>query len=409
MNVSERFLNYVTFSTASDEESGAVPSTKGQMEFAMALRDELISIGVENAVCDELGYVYASLPATEGYENVDSVGFIAHLDTSPECLGENVKPLVHRNYNGGDIELPSGLKIKKNDFSHLPSLVGRTLITASGDTLLGADDKAGVAEIMTLAERLAGGKIKHGKVGFAFTPDEEIGRGADNFDVESFGVKYAYTVDGGEEGGVEYENFNASAALVEITGFSVHPGSSKDTMVNAALVAMEFNSMLPQLETPRHTDGYEGFFHLTDMSGDVSKALLSYIIRDHDAAAFCCREKQLVHIGKILNEKYGDGTVKVSVREQYRNMREMVEPHKHIVDIAKKAAELSGVRFYVAPIRGGTDGARLSFMGLPCPNLGTGGYAFHGPYEHVTVEGMEKATEILEKIVMLYTEGGAHE
>lgn len=403
MKAYERFLNYITYGTASSETSGVTPSTSGQLVLAEALKNELISLGI-TADADSLGYVYGSIPATEGYEGCPSIGFIAHMDTSPECSGDNVRARLIENYDGNDVTLGDRRTLKVSDFPHLPSLRSRTLIVTDGTTLLGADDKAGVAEIMTLCEALVKGDIPHGKICIAFTPDEEIGEGADHFDVERFGADFGYTVDGGEEGGVEYENFNASGAEVLFKGFSVHPGSSKNTMINAALVAMEFNSMLPSADTPAHTDGYEGFFHLTDMEGSVSEAKLSYIVRDHDADMFECRNKTLIHIAKILNEKYGEGTVTLKIKEQYRNMAEMVRPHMHIVENAKKAAEICGVTPTVYPIRGGTDGARLSFMGLPCPNLGTGGYAFHGPYEHITVEGMDKATEILLEIVKIYSE-----
>ncbi len=402
MKAYQRFLNYVTYGTASDENTHTTPSTAGQLTLGRALADELIALGADRAETDDLGYVYAVLNATEGLEKAPAVGFIAHMDTSPECSGDNVKPIVTENYDGGDLLLGNGVTLRTADFPHLPSLKGRTLITADGSTLLGADDKAGIAEIMTLAERLITEKIPHGKICIAFTPDEEIGEGADHFDVPRFGADFGYTVDGDREGGVEYENFNASGAEVTVKGFSVHPGSSKDTMINAALVAMEFNAMLPAADIPRHTDGYEGFFHLTSMEGDVSSASLSYIIRDHDTASFACREQTMKHAAVILNEKYGDGTVTLSIKEQYRNMAEMVLPHRHILDTAISAAEKTGVPPFVAPIRGGTDGARLSFMGLPCPNLGTGGYAFHGPYEHITVEGMDAVVDILTEIVKTY-------
>lgn len=403
MKAYQRFLNYITYGTASSETSGKTPSTEGQLVLAEALKNELIAMGIE-AEADAYGYVYAKIDATEGCEKAPAIGFIAHMDTSPECSGNGVKAQIIENYNGGDVVLGNGERILKvSDFPHLPSLKGRTLITTDGSTLLGADDKAGVAEIMTLAEILTTTDMPHGKICIGFTPDEEIGEGADHFDVARFGADFGYTVDGGEEGGVEYENFNASAATVFIKGFSVHPGSSKNTMINASLVAMEFNSMLPSADIPSHTDGYEGFFHLTEIKGETSEATLHYIIRDHDAASFDVRNKTLEHITKILNEKYGEGTVSLTLKEQYRNMAEMVRPHMHIVDNAKLASEMAGVTPIVYPIRGGTDGARLSFMGLPCPNLGTGGYAYHGPYEHITVEGMDTAVEILCQIVKIYS------
>ncbi len=402
MEAYKRLLHYVTFDTASDETTGTTPSTPGQRILGAALVNELLALGVDSAEMDHYGYVYAVLNATAGCENAPAVGFIAHMDTSPECSGQNVKPTVTEHYDGGDLPLGHGITLRVSDFPHLASLKGRTLITADGSTLLGADDKAGVAEIMTMVERLITDQLPHGKICVAFTPDEEIGEGADHFDVPRFGADFGYTVDGDTEGGVEYENFNAAGAEVIFKGFSVHPGSSKDTMINAALVAMEFNAMLPAADIPRHTNGYEGFFHLTAMEGDVSEAKLSYIIRDHDAASFTYRKQTMKHIAAILNEKYGDGTVTLSIKEQYRNMAEMVLPHQHILDTAMEAAEAAGVNPFFSPIRGGTDGARLSFMGLPCPNLGTGGHAFHGPYEHITAEAMDAVVEILLGIVKKY-------
>jgi len=402
MQAYKRLLHYVTFGTASDETTGTTPSTPGQLTLGATLVDELLALGVDSAEMDCHGYVYAVLNATAGRENAPAVGFIAHMDTSPECAGNNVKPIITEHYDGGDLPLGHGVTLRVSDFPHLPTLKGKTLITADGSTLLGADDKAGVAEIMTMAERLITDKLPHGKICIAFTPDEEIGEGADHFDVTKFGADFGYTVDGDTEGGVEYENFNASAVEVRMKGFSVHPGASKDTMINAALVAMEFNAMLPSADIPRHTDGYEGFFHLIAMEGDVSAAKLTYILRDHDAASFTCREQTVKHIAAILNEKYGDGTVTLTIKEQYRNMAEMVLPHKHILDTAMTAAEAVGVKSFFSPIRGGTDGARLSFMGLPCPNLGTGGHAFHGPYEHITAEAMDAVVEILLGIVKKY-------
>ena len=402
MEAYKRLLHYVTFDTTGDETTGTTPSTPGQLTLGTALVDELLALGVDSAEMDGYGYVYAVLNATAGCENAPAVGFIAHMDTSPECSGHDVKPVIIEHYNGGDLPLGNGITLRVADFPHLAPLKGRTLITADGSTLLGADDKAGVAEIMTMVERIITDKIPHGKICIAFTPDEEIGAGADHFDVPRFGADFGYTVDGDTEGSVEYENFNASGAEIKINGFSVHPGTSKNTMINAALVAMEFNAMLPAADIPRHTDGYEGFFHLTAMEGDVSEAKLTYIIRDHDAASFTCREQTMKHIAAILNEKYGQETVTLTIKEQYRNMAEMVLPHKHILDAAMAAAEAAGVKPFFSPIRGGTDGARLSFMGLPCPNLGTGGHAYHGPYEHITVEAMDAVVEILLGIVKKY-------
>ena len=405
MRAYERLLKYVKIYTTSDEESGTTPSAQREFDLGNLLAEELKEIGVENVRITEQCYVYGEIPATPGYEQVPALGFIAHMDTAPDFCGEGVKPQIIGDYEGNDIQLgQSGRVLSCKAFPNLCALKGRTLITTDGTTLLGADDKAGVAEIMTMAEQLIREKIPHGKICVAFTPDEEIGEGADHFDVEGFGAKYAYTVDGGAENEIEYENFNAAGAQIEITGLSVHPGDSKDTMINAALVAMEFNQMLPSGETPRGTSGYEGFFHLTDMSGDVSEAKLSYIIRDHSAAHFEVRKEQMQHIADLLNEKYGQGTVKLAIKDQYRNMREKIEDCMFLIDYAKQAVQEAGLQPKEVAIRGGTDGARLSFMGLPCPNLGTGGYAFHGPFEHITTEGMDYTVNILKGIIKAFGE-----
>lgn len=405
MRAYERLLKYVKIYTTSDEESGNTPSAQREFDLGNLLAEELKEIGVENVRITEQCYVYGEIPATPGYEQVPALGFIAHMDTAPDFCGEGVKPQIIGDYDGNDIQLgQSGRVLSCKAFPNLCALKGRTLITTDGTTLLGADDKAGVAEIMTMAEQLIREKIPHGKICVAFTPDEEIGEGADHFDVEGFGAKYAYTVDGGAENEIEYENFNAAGAQIEITGLSVHPGDSKDTMINAALVAMEFNQMLPSGETPRGTSGYEGFFHLTDMSGDVSEAKLSYIIRDHSAAHFEVRKEQMQHIADLLNEKYGQGTVKLVIKDQYRNMREKIEDCMFLIDYAKQAVQEAGLQPKEVAIRGGTDGARLSFMGLPCPNLGTGGYAFHGPFEHITTEGMDYTVNILKGIIKAFGE-----
>lgn len=405
MKAYERFLNYVKVHTASDEQSGTHPSSKRQFSLANMLRDELINIGCKNVRLSDKCYVYAEIPATEGFENSASLGFIAHMDTSPDYNGEGVKPQIVKNYDGKDIPLgTSGKTLDIKTFPHLAYLKGRTLITTDGTTLLGADDKAGIAEIMTAAEEIIKENTPHGKICIAFTPDEEIGEGSDFFDVESFGADFAYTLDGDIEGGLEYENFNAAGAQFEIFGTNVHPGSAKDVMVNASLVAMQINSMLPADEVPAKTEGYEGFFHLTDMEGSVEKAKLCYIVRDHNASSFDCRINTLKHIEKVIKEKYGEKSVVLTVKEQYRNMYEQIAPHKHLIENARKAAENCGAPCKVSAIRGGTDGARLSFMGLPCPNLGTGGFAFHGPYEHVSIEGMETATNIIKELVKLYSE-----
>ncbi len=403
MKVYERLLDYVSVHTASDENSNTSPSSERQFTLANKLVEEMKMIGIEDAHVDEKCYVYGTIPATKGFEKSVTLGLIAHMDTSPDFSGENVKPQIIKEYDGKDVPLgESGRVLSVQNFPHLSSLAGRTLITTDGTTLLGADDKAGIAEIMTVAEELLKGEIAHGKVVIGFTPDEEVGRGTDGFDVEKFGADFAYTLDGSAENEIEYENFNAAGVTVEIKGFNVHPGSSKDTMINAALVAMEFNQMLPNGDTPRDTDGYEGFFHLCSIEGDVTHAVAKYIIRDHSAEMFGCRQEMMRHIERLLNEKYGENTVTVTIKEQYRNMKEKIVPCIHLIDNAKKAAEKVGMVPVTVPIRGGTDGARLSFMGLPCPNLGTGGYAFHGPYEHITVEGMELASKMVMELVKIY-------
>ena len=403
MKAYERFLKYAKMYTTSDENSGTHPSSSIQFDLARLLVDELNAMGI-SAECDEYCYVYATIPATAGCENVPAIGFIAHMDTSPDFCGENVSPRIIENYDGEDVELGEGRILKLSDFPHLADLKGRTLIVTDGKTLLGADDKAGIAEIMTLAETLIEKNLPHGKICIAFTPDEEIGEGADHFDVARFGADFAYTADGDAEGGIEYENFNAAGAVFEINGFNIHPGSAKDKMINASLIAMEINSLLPADEIPSKTEGYEGFFHLTDMEGCVERATVKYIIRDHSAESFAKRCELARQIEKKINAAYGEGTVVLTLKEQYRNMEEMIRPCFHVVETAKKATVAAGIEPIIKPIRGGTDGARLSFEGLPCPNLGTGGYAFHGPYEHITVEGMDKAVEILLGIVRLYHE-----
>lgn len=400
MKAYERLLKYVGIDTPSDPASGLVPSSACQFDLAKILVEELKALGVENAEVDDKCYVYASLPATEGYENAKRLGFIAHMDTAPDFNGCGVKPQVIENYNGEDVVLgESGRVLKVKDFPQLANMKGRTLITTDGTSLLGSDDKSGIAEIMTMVERILNENIPHGKICIGFTPDEEIGAGADHFDVEKFGADVAYTMDGGMEGEIEYENFNAAGAKVIFHGNNVHPGSAKDIMVNAQLVAMEFNGMLPEEAVPARTEGYEGFFHLTDMSGSVEQAVLEYIIRDHDREKFEAKKVLMEKAAEKINEKYGEGTAELQLKDQYYNMKEMVEPHMYLIDYAKAAAKEVGLNPEVVAIRGGTDGARLSFMGLPCPNLGTGGFGFHGPYEHVTVEGMDFCVEMMLKIV----------
>ncbi|MCR5279858.1 MAG: peptidase T [Lachnospiraceae bacterium] len=404
MRAYERLLNYVVVHTTSDEESETTPSTKRQFDLAKKLVSEMKALGISDAKVDEHCYVTGHIPASKGCENAPKIGFIAHLDTAPDSSGENVKPVIHENYDGSDVVLGNGRTLTNALFPHLSGLKGRTLITTDGSTLLGADDKAGIAEIMTLAEVLIKGEKPHGEICIAFTPDEEIGHGAELLDLDSFGADFAYTVDGGPEDEIEYENFNAGKAVFKVKGVSVHPGDAKNRMVNAALVACEISSMLPAAETPAHTEEREGFYHLTDIRGDVENAEIDYIVRDHDANLFAAKLETLRMIEKTLNGKYGEGTVSLTITEQYRNMIEKIRPHMHIVETAKKCIEKQGLKPLDVPVRGGTDGARLSYRGLPCPNLGTGGYAYHGPFEHITAEGMDKVVDILCSIVETYAE-----
>lgn len=405
MKAYERFITYVKTHTASSETSESVPSSDCQFTLCHMLADEMRALGLEGVYEDEHAYVYGFIPASEGYEDKPCIGFIAHLDTIPDFPGENVQPQLIENYDGGNVVLgTSGRSLTVEKFPHLATLKGQTLITTDGTTVLGADDKAGIAAIMTAAERIINEKRPHGRVAVCFTPDEEIGHGAALLDLERLGADFAYTVDGEELSEINYETFNAASAKWEVNGFNIHPGSAKNMMINASLVAMEINSMLPSGDTPAHTEGYEGFFHLTDMEGNVESAELKYIIRDHDAAGFDARLALLRRIADDINASLGDGTVTLTIREQYRNMAEKIQPHMHLIRNAERAARSVGAEPAVHPIRGGTDGARLSFMGLPCPNLGTGGYAFHGPYEHITVEGMDTETAILLELVRLYAD-----
>lgn len=403
MRAYERLLNYVVVHTASDEFSETTPTTQRQFDLANMLVPEMKALGIKDASVSDLCCVYGTLPATPGYEEAPAIGLIAHLDTVPDFCGENVKPRIIENYDGGDVVLgDSGRTLSPVQFPHLPSLKGRTLIVTDGTTVLGADDKAGIAEIMTVVERIIDEKIPHGKICIAFTPDEEVGSGASALDLETFGADYAYTIDGGEEGEITYENFNACAAKFVINGFNVHPGSAKDTMINALNVAWELHQMLPAADRPEHTEGYEGFYHLTDMSGNVERAELQYIVRDHDLAAFELRKKELQHIQAVLNGRYGEGTVELTITEQYRNMSEKILPHFHLIENAKAAAEEIGLKPLIVPVRGGTDGAQLSFRGLPCPDIGTGGYAYHGPYEHITAEGMDLSVDLILGVLKRY-------
>ena len=400
MRAYERLMRYAQVDTQSDENGAKVPSTEKQYAFAWLLRNEMNDLGVQRVMTDKHAYTYGFVPASPGREGEPVIGLIAHIDTAPDFTGTGVKPQLHKNYDGGDVALgTSGRVLRPADFPDLKDAVGQTLITTDGTTLLGADDKAGVAEIITLLEKLLHEKHSHAAVAVCFPPDEEIGHGAALLNLERFGAAYAYTVDGDEVCEINFETFNAAAASFEIRGVSVHPGSAKDIMVNAALVAVEIAAQLPPEETPARTEGYEGFFHLTDMEGDVSAASIKYIVRDHDAAHFAARLDLLRRIEREMNGKYGAGTVTLTVTEQYRNMAEVLENHMEIVARAERAIRRAGIEPVRRPVRGGTDGSQLSFRGLPCPNLGTGGAAFHGPFEHITVEAMDKVVEILLNIV----------
>lgn len=404
--VVEKFLRYVKFETRSDENTGKTPSTEGQMVLAKELGKELKLMGMKEVFVDENGYVMATLPSNLN-KSVPTIGFIAHMDTSPDMSGKDVNPQVVEDYKGGDIILNKDLNIvlSPKDFPDIKSYIGKTLITTDGTTLLGADDKAGLAEIMTAMEYLIDHpEIKHGDIKVGFTPDEEIGEGADHFDVEKFAADFAYTIDGGKIGELEYENFNAAGAKVTINGRNIHPGYAYEKMINSISIASEFMAMLPSNEVPEKTKGYEGFYLLTNIKGEVEKTLLNYIIRDFDKDNFEKRKDNIKNICKTINEKYGMDIIEIEVKDQYYNMKEKIEPVKHVVDIAFKAMEQVGVTPIVTPIRGGTDGARLSYMGLPTPNIFAGGENFHGKYEFICKESMEKAVEVIIKIVELYSE-----
>ena len=401
----ERFLNYVKIHTTSDEESGLHPSFKGEFDLANILVDELKELGMSGVRVDEHCYVYAYLPATPGYENATKLGFIAHMDTSPEASGKDVKPVIRKNYDGSDIVLEgTGDILSVSRFPELKDFIGDTIITTDGTTLLGADDKAGVAEIMTAMDTIITENIPHGEIWVGFTPDEEIGEGTDCFDLKNFGATYAYTVDGGDVNALEYENFNAAGAEIAIKGVSVHPGSAKDIMVNAALVGMELHSLLPEAMRPEHTEGYEGFFHLTSFTGQVSSAKMSYIIRDHDHDLFEQKKVMLQDAVAAINKKYGDGTVTLTIKDSYYNMLEKIKPHMHLIENARLALKKAGLNPIDVPVRGGTDGARLSYDGLPCPNLGTGGCNFHGTYECCSIDKMDKAVEIILNLIEIYSQ-----
>lgn len=405
--VLENFLRYVAVDTQSQEEVEAFPSTEKQKDLARILVRELREMGLE-ASMDSYGYVYSSVPATQGKEHLPALGFIAHMDTSNEVSGKNVNPCIVKNYDGSAIVLNQKLDItlSPDEFPSLLRYVGQDLIVTDGTTLLGADDKAGVAEIMTAARYMTDHpEFAHGAIRIAFTPDEEVGRGVDFFDVKRFDAAYAYTVDGGELGEIEYENFNAVNMRIDIVGKSVHPGSAKGTMINSQLVAMEFHSMLPEFENPAYTEGYEGFYHLTGIEGSCDHTRMNYILRDHDAEKLQQKEDIIYKGADFLNHKYKEGTVTVTPLIRYRNMREMILPHMHLIENAKQALTEIGVEPAVIPIRGGTDGARLSFMGLPCPNLCAGGANFHGRLEYIPVASLEKCTEMILKIIEIYARG----
>ena len=405
MRAYERLLNYVRVHTTSDENSGTHPSAEREFDLARQLVEEMKALGMEDAHVDEHCYVYGTLPATPGCEDKHALGLIAHMDTADDASGENVQPVVWKNYNGGDVTLPAtGMVMKPSVFPFLTSMKGETLITSDGTTLLGADDKAGIAEILTAVETIQEKGLPHGKLCIAFTPDEEIGEGAELFDIPGFGADFAYTVDGGDAGSIEYENFNAASATVTIRGFSVHPGTAKDTMINASNVAMEFHGALPVTARPETTEDRQGFYHLCQMYGDVTTAKLGYILRDHDAAKLQFKKDNMLDIAEFLNGKYGEGTVTVEIKDSYRNMLEKIMPHFHLVETARKATRMAGLEPEEIPVRGGTDGAMLSWKGLPCPNLGTGGFNFHGVCECITVERMDRCTEILLNIIKLYAE-----
>lgn len=396
-SVSERFLRYVSFDTTSDEESATVPSTAKQKLLGAALVEEMKKIGVSDAFMDETGYVYGTVPGTPGYP---IIGLIAHMDTSPDASGADIKAKIVE-YTGSDICLneEKGIFLRKADYETLSNHVGKHLIVTDGTTLLGADDKAGVAEIMTAAEQLLHSDKPHATLKIGFTPDEEIGRGADCFDVALFGADYAYTADGGPVGEIEYENFNAASAVMTAHGLSIHPGSAKDKMKNAMRIAMEFESLLPANQRPEFTSGYEGFIHLTDMHGDIENAILRYIIRDHSMEKFNAKKQMMTSAAAFINAKYGEGTLELSIKDSYFNMRSCIEPVMYVVDRAKRAMAKAGMNPVEVPIRGGTDGARLSYMGLPCPNLCTGGENFHGRFEFIPVEDMEKCVTMLMHIL----------
>lgn len=407
MNITERFLKYVSFETTSDEKTKRTPSTSGQMKLSKYLAEELQSIGLQEVELDCNGYLMATLPANTEKNDVPTIGFVAHVDTSPDAVGKDIKPQIVTNYNGEDVLLneEKAIVLETELYPEIKQYVGQDIIFTDGTTLLGADDKAGVAEIVTAMEYLIQHpEIKHGKIRIGFTPDEEIGEGADHFDVEKFGAAWAYTMDGSQIGELEYENFNAATATVTINGLNVHPGYAKHKMRNSMRIATQYVTMLPRHETPEHTDGYEGFYHLTSIQGEVEQTILTYIIRDHDRDRFERRKIELQHLANKINNEFGEATCTVSIRDQYYNMKEKVAPVMHIVDLAEEAMLKNGIKPIIKPIRGGTDGARLSFEGLPCPNIFAGGHNFHGRFEYVPIPSMEKATQVIVSIAQLLEE-----
>ncbi|MBP3643439.1 MAG: peptidase T [Alistipes sp.] len=403
MELKERFLKYVAINTRSDENSETFPSTAVQWDLLNALVEEMKLLGLQDVTIDKYGYAMGTIPATPGKENAPVIGFLAHVDTAPDMSGENVRPRIIENYDGKDIVLNNALTMRVADFPELSRFVGHTLIHTDGTTLLGADDKAGVAEIMTAAEYLmAHPEVEHGKIRIGFTPDEEIGRGVDFFDVKAFGADFAYTMDGGYEGELEYENFNAASAKIAIQGRNVHPGYAKNKMINAIEVACELNSLVPAVQRPQFTEGYEGFYHCVGFNGTVENATISYIIRDHDAELFEQKKRWMYDIVGMLNNKYGQGVLTLTLKDQYYNMRKMVEPHPQVIDNALAAMREADVEPIVRPIRGGTDGARLSFMGLPCPNIFAGGMNFHGKFEYCSLNSMEKAVKVIINLAKIW-------
>lgn len=405
-NILDKFLRYVKIDTESDPNSKSYPSTEKQRVLGRMLEEELKAIGLANVEVDKHGYVTATLPSNVD-KKVPTIAFMAHMDTSPDMSGANVKPQIWASYDGGDIVLnkETGLTLKVADFPEIKDYAGQTVITTDGTTLLGADDKAGIAEIMSAMEYLVEHpEIKHGDIRVAFSHDEEIGCGVDYFDVEKLNADFGYTMDGGAIGELEFENFNAAGATIKVQGRNIHPGYAKDKMLNAILIGQEFNAMLPINQRPEFTTGYDGFFHLMKFEGTVENATFQYIIRDHDRAKFEAKKEQILQVAKFLNERYGEGCIVVEMKDQYYNMREKVEPYYHIIENAVRAMELAGVKPHIMPIRGGTDGARLSFMGLPCPNIFAGGHNFHGKFEYIPLESMVKAKEVIVNIAALYAE-----